>query len=156
MFGVGSTIVSFIVFGNYSLGLQVSGKADFLATYENAGDLYEVIISIIRTLPCAPFVLVLLLITMVAFYATSFDSIALIASCYSYHRLKDGENPHRMIQLMWCVLLILLPMALVFSESSMSNLQSVSIIAAFPIGLVIVLIVASFLKDAKKYLEEKR
>ena len=145
-----------IVFGNYSLGLQVSGKADFLATYENAGDLYEVIISIIRTLPCAPFVLVLLLITMVAFYATSFDSIALIASCYSYHRLKDGENPHRMIQLMWCVLLILLPMALVFSESSMSNLQSVSIIAAFPIGLVIVLIVASFLKDAKKYLEEKR
>lgn len=58
-----------------------------------------------------------------------------------------------MIQLMWCVLLILLPMALVFSESSMSNLQSVSIIAAFPIGIVIVLIVASFLKDAKKYLE---
>ena len=88
---------------------------------------------------------------MVAFYATSFDSIALIASCYSYHRLKDGENPHRMIQLMWCVLLILLPMALVFSESSMSNLQSVSIIAAFPIGAVIVLIVASFLKDAKIY-----
>lgn len=155
-FGVGSTIVSFIILGNYSLGLQVAGKADFLVIYENAGDLYEVIISIIRTLPCAPFVLVLLLITMVAFYATSFDSIALIASCYSYHRLKDGENPHRMIQLMWCVLLILLPMALVFSESSMSNLQSVSIIAAFPIGLVIVLIVASFLKDAKKYLEEKR
>ena len=46
-------------------------------------------------------------------------------------------------------------MALVFSESSMSNLQSVSIIAAFPIGAVIVLIVASFLKDAKKYMDGK-
>lgn len=56
---------------------------------------------------------------------------------------------------MWCVLLILLPIALVFSDSSMSNLQSVSIIAAFPIGTVIVLIVASFLKDARKYMEEK-
>ena len=32
----------------------MSGKADFLATYEKCGDLYEVIISIIRTLPCAP------------------------------------------------------------------------------------------------------
>ena len=52
--------------------------------------------------------------------------------------------------------MIILPMALVFSESSMSNLQSVSFIAAFPIGAVIVLIVASFLKDAKKYMEEKR
>lgn len=155
VFGVGSTIVSFIILGNYSLGAQVMGKADFVAIYEKSGDLYEVIISIIRTLPMAPLVLVLLFITMVAFYATSFDSIALIASCYSYHRLKEDESPHKMIQLMWCVLLILLPIALVFSDSSMNNLQSVSIIAAFPIGIVIVLIVASFMKDAKKYLEKK-
>ena len=55
---------------------------------------------------------------------------------------------------MWCILLILLPIALVFSDSSMSNLQSVSIIAAFPIGAVIVLITLSFLKDAKKYMNE--
>ena len=81
-------------------------------------------------------------------------SIALIASCYSYHRLKEDETPHKVVELMWCVLLILLPIALVFSDSSMSNLQSVSIIAAFPVGAVIVLIVASFLKDAKKYMEE--
>ena len=49
---------------------------------------------------------------------------------------------------MWCILLILLPIALLFAESSMNNLQSVSIIAAFPIGVVILLIVWSFLKDA--------
>ena len=52
------------------------------------------------------------------------------------------------------LMLILLPIALVFSDSSMSNLQSVSIIAAFPIGAVIVLITLSFLKDAKKYMDE--
>ncbi len=154
IFGVGSTIVSFIILGNYSLGVQVSGKVDFLAIYEQSGDLYDVIIAIIHTLPCAPFVFILLLVTMVAFYATSFDSIALTASCYSYHRLKVNENPNKIIQLMWCVLLILLPIALVFSDSSMSNLQSVSIIAAFPIGVVLLLIVASFIKDAKKYLDE--
>lgn len=152
MFGVGSTIVSFIILGNYSLGQQVSGAVDFLAMYRQNGNLYDIIIAIIRTLPCAPFVLALLLITMVAFYATSFDSIALIASCYSYRKLGENESPHKIIELIWCVLLILLPMALVFSDSSMSNLQSVSIIAAFPIGAVIVLITASFLKDAKKYM----
>lgn len=54
---------------------------------------------------------------------------------------------------MWCVLLILLPIALLFAESSMNNLQSVSIVAAFPIGAVIVMITASFMKDAKKYME---
>ena len=154
VFGVGSTIVSFIILGNYSLGQQVFGKADFIALYEQSGDLYQVIISMIKTLPLAPLILFLVLVTMIAFYATSFDSIALIGSCYSYHKLGEGENPHKMVQLMWCILLILLPIALVFSDSSMSNLQSVSIIAAFPIGIVIVLITASFLKDGKKFLRE--
>lgn len=155
-FGVGSTILSFVILGNYSLGVQVSGTVDFIALYQETGDLYALIISIIRTLPAAPLVLALVLITMMLFYATSFDSIALIASCYSYKRLGEQETPNKMIQFMWCVLLIMLPVALIFSESSMSNLQSVSIIAAFPIGVVIVLITASFMKDAAGFLEELR
>lgn len=61
------------------------------------------------------------------------------ASCYSYHRLGENENPGKLVELMWCILLIILSIALVFSKSSMNNLQSVSIIAAFPIGMVILL-----------------
>lgn len=155
-FGVGSTLVSFIVLGNYSMGLQTAGTADFIAQYKADGDLYGLIINVMKTIPCSGFVMVLVLVTMIAFYATSFDSIALTASCYSYHRLDDGQQPHKMIQLMWCLLLIVLPIALVFSESSMNNLQSVSIVAAFPIGIVIVMIAASFMKDAKKYMEEQK
>lgn len=156
VFGVGSTVISFIILGNYSLGLQVSNVNDFLAMYQQTGDLYTIIISIINTLPIPVFVLILLLLTMIAFYATSFDSIALIASCYSYRKLKSDQKPSRVIELMWCLLLIALPIALVFSESSMNNLQSVSIIAAFPIGAIIVLISFSFFKDAKLFLEEKK
>ncbi len=155
VFGAGSTVISFIILGNYSLGKQISGAADFISMYQQSNDLYEVIISILHTLPCAPFVMFLVLATMVAFYATSFDSIALIASCYSYQRLGEDEKPNKIVSLMWCILLILLPVALIFSESSMGNLQSVSIIAAFPIGLVIVLIVVSFIKDANKFLMER-
>ena len=118
VFGVGSTIISFIILGNYSLGLQVDGVADFISIYQQTGSLYQVIIEIIRTLPLAPLVLILLLVTMITFYATSFDSIALIASCYSYHKLEENESPHKFIQLMWCILLILLPIALLFSDSS--------------------------------------
>ncbi|MFR9136956.1 MAG: BCCT family transporter [Gemmiger formicilis] len=156
VFGVGSTLTSFIVLGNYSMGQQMTGKADFIALYNETGDLYGMIVSILKTLPCASLVMAVVLVTMIAFYATSFDSIALTASCYSYHTLKDGEQPHKGIQLLWCILLILLPIALLFAESSMNNLQSVSIVAAFPIGAVIVLIVASFLKDAKNYMQTQK
>ena len=153
-FGVGSTILSFIILGNYSLGKQISGSVDFISSYLESGDLYEIIIKIIDTLPAAPIVLASVLITMMLFYATSFDSIALIASCYSYKKLGENEAPSKWIQFMWCILLIVFPIALIFSESSMSNLQSVSIIAAFPIGIVMILITASFIKDAKKFLNE--
>lgn len=151
IFGVGSTLLSFIILGNYSLGIQMSGAHDLIAIYKSTGDLYQIIITIIKTLPASNIVLIVLLFTMIAFYATSFDSIALIASCYSYHRLGENENPNKLIELMWCILLILLPIALLFSDSSMTNLQSVSIIAAFPIAAVIVLISMSFIKDLKKY-----
>ena len=154
VFGVGSTVVSFIVLGNYSMGMQMSKAKDFIALYRKTGDLYSLIVSIIKTMPCAPLVMVVVLVTMIAFYATSFDSIALTAACYSYKRLEENEQPDKKVQFMWCILLILLPIALLFAESSMSNLQSVSIIAAFPIGAVIVLIVLSFMKDAKKFMEE--
>lgn len=155
IFGAGSTLTSFIVLGNYGMGLQTSGEYDFISQYGSNGDAYQVIINIIQTLPLAQIVLIWVLLTMIAFYATSFDSIAYTASCYSYKKLEEKENPHKLIQLLWCILLIILPVALVFSDSSMNNLQSVSIIAAFPLGIVMILIVCSFFKDARKYLMEQ-
>ena len=154
VFGVGSTLISFIILGNYSMGLQFMGEFDFIGMYLQTGDLYSVIVSIMNTMPCSYFIMILVLLTMIAFYATSFDSIAYTASCYSYKKLEGEQQPHYIIQLIWCVLLILLPIALLFSESSMNNLQSVSIVAAFPIAIVIVLISVSFIKDCSEYTSE--
>lgn len=156
VFGVGSTLVSFIVLGNYGLGLQATGAADFIAQYEASGDLYALILSIIDTMPMSVVMLAWLMITMIAFYATSFDSIAFTAACYSYKELGDEEKPSMPIQLLWCILLIVLPIALVFSESSMNNIQSVSIISAFPIGIIMIIMIWGFFKDAKEVLEQRK
>ncbi len=153
IFGLGGTFISFIILGNYSLGLQVFGKLDVMGIY-SASSLYATIIAVIRTLPLAPMVLILLALTMIAFYATSFDAIALVASSYSYRELKNDEEPHIGIKVFWSVMLILLPIVLVFSDNSMENLQTVSIIAAFPVAFIILLIIASFLKDAKSYMKK--
>uniref|UniRef100_UPI003FD82EE7 BCCT family transporter n=1 Tax=Ruminococcus bicirculans (ex Wegman et al. 2014) TaxID=1160721 RepID=UPI003FD82EE7 len=155
VFGVGSTIVSFVVLGNYGLGLQVSEKTDFISQYVADGDLYGLILNIIDTMPMANVILVITVLCMIAFYATSFDSIAYTAACYSYKKLGENEQPHKLIELLWCLLLIVLPIALVFSESSMNNIQSISIISAFPIGIIMIVMIISFFKDLKKYIIEK-
>jgi BCCT family betaine/carnitine transporter len=69
--------------------------------------------------------------------------------------MRGDEMASKKMKLFWAMLLILLPIALIFSESSMNNIQSVSIIAAFPVGMVIILIIASFIKDARKYIDNQ-
>ena len=152
IFGVSSTLISFIVLGNYGLGLQMMGKFDVLSFYNASGDLYQTVIAIIKTLPASTLVLILLIFSMIAFYATSFDSITLVASAYSYKKIEEDEEVSGRMKLFWAILLIMLPIALIFSEGSMNNMQTVSIIAAFPIAAVICLIIASFIKDAKGYI----
>ena len=153
-FGVLSTIVSFIILGNYGMGAQLRGTVDALGIYAASGNIYATVIEIIKTLPLYPIVLVLVILSMTAFYASSFDSITLVACQYSYRETHGMEASPKRMRLFWAVFLILLPIALIFSEGSMNNLQTVSIIAAFPIGLVIILIIASFIKDAKRYLAD--
>ena len=147
-------IISFVVLGNYGLGLQFGGRIDAVAIYESTGDIYGTVIEIIRTLPLYPIVLILIVLSMVAFYASSFDSITLVACQYSYRESTGMEASSKQLRLFWAIFLILLPIALIFSEGSMNNLQTVSIIAAFPIGIVILLIIAAFIKDAKSYIRE--
>ena len=155
IFGLSSTFISFIILGNYSLGLQTSGRLDVMALYAESGDLYSTIIRVIHALPVPQIVLVLLIVSMISFYATSFDSITLVASAYSYRKIEGDEEAGKGMKLFWAMLLILLPIALIFNESSMNNLQTVSMIAAFPIGIIILLMIWSFVKDSRKYLQEK-
>lgn len=155
LFGGSSTLISFIILGNYGMGLQMTGKMDIVQLYKDSGDLYQTVMAVLHTLPLSQVVLILLAISMICFYATSFDSITLVASQYSYKNINREEGNGKVMKLFWAVLLILLPIALIFSESSMNNLQTVSIIAAFPIGAVIVVMIVSFIKDARGLLKQQ-
>lgn len=89
---------------------------------------------------------------MILFYVTTFDSITMVISSYSYKQLPINEEPDRKVRTFWSVMFILLPIALILSKVSMYSLQSVAIIAAFPIGLIMIMIIVSFFKDANEFL----
>lgn len=154
--GLAGTFTSFIILGNYGLAQQMKHGLDISGYIASGGNYSEAIMKIFDTLPLSNLGLILLAVTMIAFYSTTFDALTMVVSSYSYIRLKPDQEPDKRIRAFWSVVFILLPIALIFSENSMNNLQSVSIIAAFPIGIIIVLIVASFFKDASNYLKEKK
>ena len=152
--GLAGTFTSFIILGNYGLAQQMKHSLDVTGFIAEGGSYSEAIMKIFDTLPLTNIGLILLAVTMIAFYSTTFDALTMVISSYSYKRLKPDQEPDKRIRTFWAVVFILFPIALIFSENSMNSLQSVSIIAAFPIGIIIVTIVASFFKDASKYLKE--
>lgn len=153
--GLLGTFTSFIILGNYGLAQQMKHGIDISGFIADGGSYSDAILKIFDTLPLSQLGLILLVLTMIAFYSTTFDSITMVVSSYSYKKLPIGEEPDKKMRTFWAVMFILLPIALIFAENSMYSLQSVSIIAAFPIGLIIILIAVSFFKDANKYLREE-
>ncbi|MBP3890854.1 MAG: BCCT family transporter [Solobacterium sp.] len=148
--GLAGTFLSFIILGNYGLAQQLKHGLD-VSGYIASGGLYsEIIIKVFDALPLPALGLLLLIVTMILFYATTFDSLAMVISYYSYKQLPIEQEPGKKIRVFWSIVFILFPIALIFAQNSIHSLQSVSIIAAFPIGIVIVMICISLMIQLKQ------
>lgn len=153
--GIAGTFTSFVILGNYGLAQQMKHGLDVSGYIAQGGSISEAILKIFDTLPLASLGLLLLVVTMIAFYSTTFDALTIVVASYSYKTLEVGEEPGKGIRTFWAVMFIVLPIALVFAQNSLNQLQSVAIIAAFPIGVIILLIIGSFFKDAKEYVDKE-
>lgn len=151
--GLAGTYMSFIILGNYGLAQQMKHGVDIIGFMGEGGSMYDAIFMIFDTLPLPAFALILLVITMIAFYSTTLDGITYVTSSYSYNQISPDEEPSKGIRAFWSIMLILLPIALLFAENSLYSLQGVTIIAAFPVGILLILIVCSFFKDCNKWLK---
>lgn len=147
--GLMGTYLSFIVFGGFGLNLQTSGKLDLAGQLAEGASPSEVIMQVFAQFPVSEVVLVILVVAMVLFYASTFDAITLVVAGYSEKNLEDAAEPRKKLRAFWAFVFLLLPVALLFSESTLSMLQTISIIAAFPLGVIMILIVVSFLKELK-------
>ena len=148
--GLLGTYTSFIVFGGFGLHMQTTGVADLAGMLAEGAAPSDVILTVFDQLPVTEIALIVLILAMVAFYASTFDAITLVVASYSERDLVEGKEPRKKLRAFWAVVFLLLPIALLFSESTLSNLQTISIIAALPLGIIMILIVASFFKELKR------
>lgn len=148
--GLLGTYTSFITFGGFGLYQQTHGTVDVAGMLAAGAEPAQVILQVFDQLPITEIALFVLIIAMIAFYASTFDAITLVVAGYSEKNAKLAEEPRKGLRIFWAIVFLLLPIALMFSESTLAMLQTVSIIAAFPLGLIMILIVYSFLKEIKR------
>lgn len=148
--GLLGTYTSFIVFGGFGLHLQTAGSLDLAGALSSGMEPSAVIMMIFEQFPVTEVVLAILALAMIAFYASTFDAITLVVAGYSEKDMRQKEEPRKRLRAFWAFVFLLLPIALMFSESTLSSLQTISIIAAFPLGIILILIVISFFRELKK------
>jgi len=148
-YGISGTFTSFIVFGNFGLYQQVTGRVDAAAMLANDVAPSEVILALLQQLPGYNIVSIILVITMLAFYSSTFDAITLVVAGFSQKIFRTDKEPSRKLRAIWAGVFVILPIALIWSESTLTMLQTVSIIAAFPLGIIMLMIIFSFLKELK-------
>lgn len=148
--GLLGTYLSFFILSNFGISRQISGMLNAIKLI-NSGDSYaDVIVKLMQTLPNYQVGLVLLIFAMIGLYSTVFDSITMVISKYSYKNLTASEEPSKLMRGFWAIVFVLLPLALIVTGTSFTNVQSVAILVAFPTGIIMLLIVASFYRKILK------
>jgi len=148
--GLLGTFTTFIVFGNFGLGNQVAGRIDAIAMLESGMSVESVIISSLSTLPyISAAVLIIVAVVMMMQNASTLDAIILITSEASYRGREDRLNPSKKMRVYWSVLFVVLPMVFIFNESKLRSLQTLIIVMALPMSLILISVVVSFLRSLR-------
>lgn len=148
--GLLGTFTSFIVFGGFGMHELTVGNFNMPELIASGASPAECIVELISSTKLAPVLFVLLILTMIGLYSSTFDALTEVVSAFSYKQLSIDESPSRGIKITWASIFILLPMALLFSESTTQQLMSMSIIGAFPLTIIMILVIISFFKEVRK------
>ena len=156
LFAIPGNLLSFLIIPNHAIGKQLDGTLDLLSQYASGVDMYNVVGNAITSLNFPNLALIIVTISMIVFCATSFDSISLTCSYYSYKNLSHDKSPSKIIKQFWATLLILLPAAIIFSNADHEGIKNIAVIAGLPAAIIIVLVVIAGMIDLKKYAKENK
>ncbi len=137
LYGTLGSALFYMVLGNYSLGLQLSGEMDVLAVIA-ATDGNQAIVAGLDRLPLPELVIGLFCFVSIVFAATTYDSASYtLASSASMH-LHPGEDPPRWHRTFWAVALAILPVTLMYI-GGIKVAQTAVLVVSLPILLTLVL-----------------
>ena len=145
-----------MILANFGMSRQIDHLVSATYLLAHNHNYSQVALAIMKTLPDYSLALILLSLSMIGLYSTVFDSITMVIAKYSYRNLALEEEPSKLMRTFWAIAFMILPIALLVSDSNVNNIQSVAIIAALPTMVVMVLIVISFYVSVLRNYREKR
>lgn len=138
---VGGSVGMWIFFGvmeNYSIYQFVNGLVDVPGILSAEGG--EVAISqLLALLPGGTIMMWAFLAITVIFLAAHMDAVGYAVSATCSKGLREGEDPSPRTRLFWCVMLTLLPLAIIFSKAPLDTMKTATVVTALPFIIIILI-----------------
>lgn len=147
--GSAGLVLFFGIVGGYQQYLRQSGGLDIpnlLAT----GQGEFIAMATINSLPFAKVVMLVYLFVIILFLATTLDACSFTLSSTVSKRLAVGEEPNKLLKLIWCLILVGLPIAISFIGTDINTIKSIVLSTGLPLMLVLVIIYYGFFKEMFK------
>ena len=135
------------IFGNYAMSLELTGKIKITEILSQQGGV-QAIVAVLQSLPLSSLILPLFIVLAFIFLTTSLDSAAYTLASIASEEVPVGEDPARWHRVFWAFALAFLPLTLI-SVGGLKALQTSSIVLAFPVTIVLVIMTISFVKRLK-------
>jgi betaine/carnitine transporter, BCCT family len=121
----------YMILGNFSLGLQMSGEVDLLAVMAES-DGNQAVIAALDTLPFADMAIALFCFVTIIFAATTYDSASYTLAASASQKLRPTEDPPRWHRTFWAAALAVLPITLMY-VGGLKVAQTAVLVVSLPI-----------------------
>ena len=137
-------ILAFTIFG----GTSISFNREGLAGFDGSASGEQVLFDMFGNLPLHQVTPFILLFVLAVFFITSADSASVIMGTMS---TKGDPAPNKLIVIFWglCMMGIAIVMLLVGGEDVLTGLQNLTILAALPFCVVLLVMMVAFIKDLR-------
>lgn len=141
---LGGSAGMWIFFGimeNYSIYQFLHGVVNVPEVLSTQGG--EVAIAqLLNLLPGGTLMMWIFLAIMVIFLAAHMDAVGYAVSATCSKGLQEGQDPSQNVRLFWCVMLTLVPLAMIFSKAPLDTMKAATIVTALP--FIIIILVQTF------------
>ena len=147
------TWIMFGINGSFGLNAELTGQFE-LSKMEN---MQAGLMDLLGTLPLGKVVLpVVFALVTIGFLATSLDSASFAIAIAGSKSLDSNGNPNTAFRLMMCLVLVLIPMALLFTGAPFSAIKTICIVLSIPFLFVILGMLIGLFKWLKADSTESR
>nr|MDL2419516.1 BCCT family transporter [Pseudomonas sp. BGr12] len=130
---------------SYSMHQFITGAVDVPKMLSEQGG-ESAVTHLLLALPWGQVFLGVYLFIMAIFCASHMDAAAYAVAATSTRNLSEGDDPTPTHRLFWCVVLTLVPLAMLFAKASLSTMKTAVVLTAIPFMVILLVKIYGFFK----------